>query len=291
MKSPSNKVTHRVMVSVILSTLLMAGCLSSNSRFVRSPFDRAPAMPADMTKAELVQHLNQNIQQLYSWRSTDIRISAREKGGIPVRLSAFLAVQTPRNLRLKVDSVVGTEVDLGSNSDRFWFWSKRNEPSYVLTASHEQTAIAQQRMQLPFEPDWLMEALGVIPIDESKLTMEHDVKRRRAKLIADIATAHGQRVRKVTIVDTRHGWIVEKTVHDQANRLIARAQFSKHSRIQHGENNSVFMPREIKMQWPGAGLTLTMHFDSFQINPEDMPDKTWKMQKYPNSPELDIGRR
>ncbi len=294
MNGMKKNVIRRALLVAMLMMPLLSGCLKTNCRFAWSPFHRQPILPPDISKAELVDHLNQNINNLYSWRSTDIRITAREKGGIPVRLSAFLAVETPRKLRLKVDSVMGAEVDLGSNFERFWFWSKRNEPSYVLTASHKQTAVAQQRMQLPVDPEWLMEALGVIPIDETTISMDHDAERQRARLISNVKTSHGRPVRKAIVVDTSRGWIIERSLFDHSNRLIARAEYSGHTLFRgdpDDERDDVVVPRQIKMQWPDAGLSLTMHIDSHEINPAEISERTWQMPRYPNSPVVDIGRR
>ncbi len=214
----------------LASLAFSAGCETMCHQWTWCPLCPPPPpcqLPPDVTKSELVQHLNANIENLYSWRSTDVRITG---GGMPFKLPSFIVVERPRNFRLMVNSPGGTsEADLGSNSERFWFWSNRNNPKYVLTAAHDRIAQAQQRLRIPFEPEWLMQAMGVIPIDETNLVMTKPrPNAQRAHLVADLITQQNQPVRKVYVVDTCRGVILEQILFDSSGQLIAKATFADH---------------------------------------------------------------
>ena len=57
------------------------------------------------------------------------RTRRRSAGGAFPRLRASVAFQRPRRFRLRADTgLTGTELDLGSNDDLFWFWVRREQP-------------------------------------------------------------------------------------------------------------------------------------------------------------------
>ena len=118
----------------------------------------------DATSAEIIAHINANADRLYSWRSTSASIRARAEGGLPVTLSANIAIARPRQFRLRASLLGANEVDLGSNAERFWFWIRRSEQPYVITVGHNDLPKVRKQLSLPFEPDWLVEALGVSPL-------------------------------------------------------------------------------------------------------------------------------
>ena len=106
--------------------LVSSGCESMRHQMAfRRP---APAEPcvlaAEATKDEIVNHLNDHIAKLYAWRSTEVKITAKQ-WGVPMSMSATMAVESPRKLRLVVGTSLGSVADLGSNPERFWFWMRR----------------------------------------------------------------------------------------------------------------------------------------------------------------------
>ena len=54
------------------------------------------------------------------------------------------------------------EVQLSSNDQEFWYWIKQSKPPYLFHCSYQDLAEGKVRqMPFPFQPDWLMEALGM----------------------------------------------------------------------------------------------------------------------------------
>jgi hypothetical protein len=276
------------LVSVLAALTLVtavSGCCTSRYFTWMPGCGQPPCVLApDATQQEVVEHLNRNISRLYCWRSTDVSIRAR---GVPVSLSAHLAVESPRKFRLMARSMRGDEADLGSNSERFWFWM-REGGKHVYTASHEDIDRAQDLMQLPFEPDWLMEALGVIPIDETKVRMERptpDVQ--QVQLVSQHRTSGGLDVTKVIVVDTCRGWITQQVLYGPRGRVIARADFDRH---QLDPETGITMPHRIHLEWPASETTLTLNVGDIEINPHEMPEETWQMQEKHGYPVLDLGQ-
>lgn len=272
--------------------LLVICCLLQGCRFGGAfniwPTSVTPqkcVLPPEMTKADVIGHLNQNANRLHSWRSTDVQIST---AGMPIKLSAVIAVQQPRNFRLRARLVTGNEADFGSNPERFWFWMRRSPDKYVLSSSHEQAGQVQQMMKLPFEPDWLMESLGVIPLNEEEFTMLPPVEAAGiASLVADQVTPAGEPVRRVVHVDMCKGYIIAHELRDSANNLIARAELNDYKL---DTESGVSLPHRINLDWPQARLALTMTVGAVQVNPAYIPEQTWEIPRIPGYPVLDLGR-
>jgi hypothetical protein len=255
------------------------------SRFQRDPLGACRLTP-DASLAQFVAHLNQNIAQLQAWRSTDVVITARGQLGVPVvRMSAVIAVQSPRNFRLRVSSVGGDEADLGSNEERFWFWIRRNDPPFVFTSRHDQMQVAQQRMPIPFQPDWLMEALGVIPLDETQWTMHRDSPQSRTVWLAsERKSPDGRPVRQMILIDTCHGVVLQHSLYDLGGQLIAKATLGNHRYV----GNGVVVPHRIDLDWPQAGLALSMHLGTVEVNPVGLPEQMWQLPSIPGAPRYDL---
>ena len=61
----------------------------------------------------------------------------------------------------------GDQLDLGSNPQELWLFVKQPKPSYVF-CSHTDFAKVQEDLPVPFEPDWVLQALGMTTWDPAK---------------------------------------------------------------------------------------------------------------------------
>jgi hypothetical protein len=117
---------------------------------------------------ELVGSLNRNSQVLTSIEAKDAYIKAKQ-GDEAIDLVSYVACQrgarpgTPPNFRLQCYVVGNSEVDIGSNSQEFWYWIKRAPQPYVFHCSYADYPEVAKRgsMPFPFQPEWVVEALGM----------------------------------------------------------------------------------------------------------------------------------
>jgi hypothetical protein len=77
--------------------------------------------------------------------------------GSRVKLSGSMYYEKPKNFRFRLKSIVGAELDIGSNKDQFWYWSKRDRSPGLHFAAHED--LPKCRMKTPFTPMWMIESL------------------------------------------------------------------------------------------------------------------------------------
>ncbi len=273
-----------------LLTLACCAVLVSSSgcgtlgKFRLWPTKTAPLPQAQLTKASLediVDHINDSRSRLTCWRSTDVRIKADGEGILEPTLSAKICVQSPRSLRLTASSLVGPEVDFGANDERFWLWIKRQEPKVVLTGSHEGQG-RQELMPIPFSPSWLMEALGVIPIQTRGLRLETDPGTpHEAKLVSAVEDG-GKATRRIMVVDRRSGLITRHALYDDNDELVASAEMSDFR-----ATGGFVLPHAIELNWPETKTILKMKIGKIEVNP-NVPETTFKLPSYPDYRLVDL---
>ncbi|HEV3006088.1 MAG TPA: hypothetical protein VGX78_16585, partial [Pirellulales bacterium] len=274
-----------VLFVAALGSLTAAGCPMPGT-FAHDSF--GPPLPTNASAEQIVARVNSNIERLTAWRSNDVGISGQS---MPVHLGGQIAVERPRNFRLTAGILnMDEEADFGSNNQWFWFWVKRananGQPSYVYQARHEDVPNSEMLSQIPFQPDWLMEALGVVPIDAQHVTLHGDAAAGFVNLISERLSPSGQMVKKVIRVDVRRGIVVSHSLHDINGNLIAQARLEQHMR---DRATGVVLPHLIALEWPQANLKIKLEIGQIEVNPTTIPPKNWEVPRKPLSPPFDIG--
>lgn len=267
---------RRFAVSFVLASVacgFLPGCLVARGMLAihqRDPLAGAPRLrnARNPRVEEVVAHLNQNTERIQSWRANRVRITA--DGWL---LSGTIAVEKGRHLRLEVTSMRGKEVDLGSNDERFWVWSRDMDPGFV-TCKHENLERAREMVGIPFEPDWLMQALGVESIPTTGVTMQSDPANEHVRLVEHIVSAHGQPLRRAVVVDLKKGIVVEHSLYNYNSVPIATAKLSDH---RHDKDSGVVLPHRVVIELPQNKMAMTMCLSGVQVNPNSIPSTVWEM--------------
>ena len=201
---------RRLASSAVLLAAVSGGCAASRVGHSYRPEAVAerPQIVDAPAVAEVVSRHNRNAQQIESLSAAPIVSGKFGMRGAGTR--GLMTFERPQNFRLRVESGFGKpEADFGSNQDEFWFWSASDKNVYV--CRYDSTPSAAGDGQLPFQPDWIVEALGLreIPEDEAKQIKVTAGPRPNTVTWTHLrTTAGGQTVKKVSIVD-RSGQIVE----------------------------------------------------------------------------------
>ncbi len=240
----------------------------------------------DLPFPDLVAYLNRNIDRIDAWRSDKVTLKAHGSILLP-SLNAMMAVERPRNFRLQGTVVNSNVVDLGSNDERFWFWMKNDKEPGIVTARHDCLRAAQQRLPLPFEPDWLIEALGVIPLDPDEIKFErHESDPKKCLFRRRRKGPDGASLDLVTTVDTCQGTIISHSLADRAGNFVALARMSEHL---HDGKTGILLPHTIELSWPQEKLGLTIRAGAIEVNPVTLPAKQFEMPRIADCPVYDIG--
>lgn len=247
-----------------------------------------------ISKDDLVRHLNRNVvgtethAGLVSWRSGNAVL--KDVTGIPFNLPAAVAVEAPRNFRLRVSNPLsgGQEVDIGSNAERFWIWTK--DSRQMMTARHEDVPLALEYLNLPIhvQPDWLMEVFGVVPIQADEYEMfRPSAESPIVELVAHRTSPLGRPVERAIRVNVCNGQITEHVLRHRGGPVIARALLGKHTTLANGAS----LPMLVKLQWPEAQVEMTMHLGTPEANPAGLAGDPmlWQLPQIPGSNPVDIG--
>ena len=281
-----------VCIAAISLILCQSGCHWINGGIGSlSPFqpNLDPIFEHNASKVEIIDHLNANTSRLRSWQSEDATIKVKSPASpIPIPLGATISVEAPRNFRLRAHGTLA-QADMGSNDDRLWFWVNPGPVDNVVTARHEDVPMIQQYERLPFDPDWLMEVLGVVPLERSEVELHSppDPRSHFSSLVFVRTARDGKRYQRIVTIDNRVG-IVEHRLIDLSNKrgtLIARATLSGHRSV-----DGTMLPHRIFLEWPMTKTEFVMTLKDIQVNGAIDQDQ-WKVPQMDNLPTIDLGER
>ncbi len=268
-------VRHLALVACAGLSLLQAGCILSGMKQPPPPVPSEAALPYQISSAELVEHLNQNADLIRSWISRDCHMVIRTPHGVPVRLKATIACEEPRNFRLIADGSLVVRADVGSNENFCW-WKMQPGDNALFVVPHAEMdyvrnhPLMQQTMSIPFEPEWLMQVLGVTPMDGTGMTLHRDSNPARVNLVSEHNSSDGRLYRRVTVVDLNTGRVVSHRMVDSSNHTIARAQLSDYV-----ARNDAWLPTRIEIDWPTTKMSLTITVRNLAVN-TDLQTALWE---------------
>jgi len=240
-------------------------------------------LPPSPTLEQVVEAVNRNSSQINSFSTNQASLSGP---GFP-SLGASVAFERQRRFRLRAGTgLTGTELDLGSNDELFWFWMHRNQPPAVYFCRHEQFATSPARQTTPFDPGWLIEALGVVAFDPGLPHQLTVLPNDRVRIDTIRNTPEGP-VTKITIVDGSQGWVLEQHLFDVQRRLVASSVASQHRR---DPLSGLIMPKVVSINCPLAQFAMRIDLGNVEINRvAGDPATLWSMPSYPGAPPVDIG--
>jgi hypothetical protein len=269
-----------LLVAVVL--LPLAGCKWIDDIMGK---DKAPkgaeALPP-VQPDQLVNYLNDRASRLQSLYYDDVRVTARGKDlPLPVTLTGRLAAGQPRNFRMSVTGKLAGKVDLGSNPEQFWvyFDGAGPKPLYVF-ASHDDFEKGKAPLpgNLPFEPDWVMQALGMItyPPNNQYTAPPPDQKNRTYTLSWPTQTPSGLSVVKEVVFDGDPATgtkpqVKRHVIRDTKGKVICSAEIKRAETVRLAQTD------------PRTGLPLAIQHPTLVV-------LKWEEQKFEMELELKAGK-
>jgi len=255
-------------------------------------------LPPGATKLQVMQVVNDNTARVTSLSTSNATISSPT---MPVSLRGNIALERPNRFRLRASHpMTGPEVDLGSNDQLFWVWLHREQPPAVYFCHHDQLHSSAARERMPIEPKWLIEALGLTTFDPDGAHSGPRVRRDGSLEILSTlplpsghaTAAQANETNKITIIDARHGWVLEQHVY-RDGRLVASALARDH---RYDPLSGVSLPQRVEIhisnaQYPNGQMTLDIDLGNVQINSlAGDRDKLWTMPSFSGSSPIDLGQ-
>jgi hypothetical protein len=263
---------------VVLAALAPGGCAWLKRSPPPTPL---PArLPPTPTLEQVVEAVNANASQIHSFSTDEARLSVP---GVP-SLRTSIAFERPRRLRLRAGmQLTGTELDVGSNDELFWIWVARQPPLYY--CRHDQFDASPARRVLPVDPNWLIEAFGISPIDPTAAQGPSVLPGGRLEVREVRNTAEGPTT-KITVVQATTGVVLEQQVYDSQGLLVARAYAREHRR---DPLTGLIMPQVVEVECPRAEFSATIALGNVRINrPIENPASLWAMPAIEGAPMVDL---
>lgn len=279
-----------VTLAVGLGALLVAACNPLVQRH-QGTGDQARTFTHTPTADQLVKYLNSNSQRIQGLECRNLFIDVKQ-GTQAVGLDAMMVCQKPRNFRLMGRVAGATEVDLGSNDQEFWYWIKRAEPAYVYHCSYDDFRRGV-RTNIPFQPDWIVEALGVATYDETK---KYEVRENQqtVELIERTTLPSGQPVRKVVVFNrgpagSGKPQVLAYLLQDANGGSIASAQIKD---VQFDQTTGAVVPRRIEFAWPSEKVEMKMKLDGLAVGPigQERAASVFNRRNLASLPAYDLAR-
>lgn len=250
---------------------------------------RRQVLKPDATLAEVVNEVNRNVlgdgtkPGLASWRSDHVRVSF----GPMAMLSGTLAVEHPRNFRMQVALPVGGNVaDFGSNGTEYWWWTK--EQQALALGRHDEVMDSGSPVPIPFEPEWLLDVLGVVPVDDHGVTLVRlGPKTDAVELVKEVIGSDGRPVTRVRRVRLSTGEVIGHEIRSHSGVAIARAEVTEHAI---DPNTGVMLPQKVHVDWPSFGVNFTLHIGRHQVNPRTLTASTFERPTRSDWPVVSVTR-
>ena len=278
----------RILLSVLVGLVSLSG---AQCNFLAPPQDDVrrlpPALPPSPTLQQVVAVVNGNSSRIRSFSTSQASVSMQ---GFPT-LRANIAFERPMRFRLRADlPLAGQEVDVGSNDELFWFWSRHNEPAALYYCRHDRFASSPARGNLIIDPYWLVEAMGLVHLDPA-LPHQGPIVRQDGTLEihTTLNTAQGPN-KKITILEPRQGLVLAQYLYDSRDQVLASAIAG---RYRQDPLSGLFMPTVVDVQTGaaqgGAPLKLRIDLGAVEINRQIANSgQLWMMPAYPNWPAIDL---
>jgi len=244
----------------LLSLGLLAGCIPPWAQ-VRQPTEGIAV--SGNASNQILAALNDNADRIQSIQCTHADLDCRQ-GLQSFGLDAKLVCAKPKNFRMNAFFGGSQMVDMGSNDQEFWFWISKADPPYLYHCSYDDFNAGRARLQLPFQPGWVMEALGMARYDPNACRVVD--RGRVVQIVQQARGPDGQPVSKVTVVNRNAANQVQVVGHqlvDAHGKMICEAKVTM---LQKDPTGDGVLPRAVTLSWPAERVTLKLRLDGARVN-------------------------
>jgi hypothetical protein len=275
-------------VTLVLTASMGASCSPRMGKPFSFSGPQAPMVLAPApTAADVVRAVNDNTARITTYQAPQASVALSGASIIPV-LTGSIAAERPSRFRMRATTALtGPEVDLGSNEERFWVWARRNEPPGLYTARHSEFATSEARRQLPFDPLWLVDALGMATLDpnaayQGPFPKGSDSLELRCQSVTPSGT-----VQRVIVVEKGTGVLREQHLYDAAGTLMASTIAERH---RFDPIAGATYPEKVTIRIPAAQMGLVVTTGPVALNaPVADGGQLWQMPQIAGVPVVDLG--
>jgi len=232
-----------ICVVVLLTVIIGFGVYEKAKKTLPYPYDYVHAPPSALNQLNLetitvepdpepicipkeVLEVNRINSQLKGMACSGINVYVWE-GGFKFRLSGNLRYEKGKKFRMTVRSLFGKELDLGSNDEQFWFWSRRSNEPGLFYAKHED--YYKTRLKTPFNPVWIMHTLGIDEIDAEDVEIVDEKDKDEILVVKEGVNSMGKPILTTTFVNRYTMRVTKVLTTDLNGKPLASSEIKKYS--------------------------------------------------------------
>ena len=201
----------------------------------------------------IIRSINERNNRIRSFEcDVDMTITVKLK----FKAQGYLSHQKDNFFRL-VASRRRVEMDVGSNPDHFWFWSRRMDPPSLYYCRHQ--FLNNSGLRTAFNPLWMMESLGIGQIDMENVQC-HDVRGRRV-LSQSRISSRNEPVIKRTVIDLKQNLVVGHYLCDKTGALMASTEVLAFQEVQ-----GHIVPKTIQILWHEENVSMLWQLQNVRVN-------------------------
>ena len=262
-----------------LFALSGAGC----PNMLQSKYQLPRQLPPNPTIEQVIEVVNRNNGQIQSFWTDQASLSGPN---IP-SLRTTVAYQRPRYFRMTASTgLTGSELDIGSNDQLFWFWVRRNDPPALYYCRHDQYATSAAKNMIPIAPDMLINALGTAIFEPGAQYQGPFPKGGDRLEIHTVQNGPEGPTTKVTVIDAAQGWILEQNIYNSQGILLAGAIAKQHRQ---DPLTGLWMPKVVEINCPASQFSIRLDLGNVQINRTPINANQWTMPTYQGTQLVDLG--
>jgi hypothetical protein len=270
-----------LLVGAVLIPLV--GCTWIREITDRNPHPKGGDQVQPVKAELLVGYINERSARLQTLDYDEVRVVARDHGVPLPGLRGSLTASQPRNFRMTgAGGAVGAKVDLGSNIDQFWMYldAPASRPMFVF-ASHTDFESGKARLPPqapPFEPDWVMQALGMTALAQNnQYTVTPDQQHRTYILswraVVPNGTQNGLPVVKEIVFEADRATdpkpqVKKHLIKDTKGTVICTAEIKQAKTASTGgpDPRSIQYPTVVVLRWEAQKFEMTLELNKAEVN-------------------------
>jgi hypothetical protein len=257
-------------VLLAIAALGLAGCAALN---------RSTLAPKSRPVADRAFDLDQFIAEHN--RNADLVQSLEAKPTIAVRAKAMhvqadgrLGMLRPQSFKLELTHMGQKKADIGSNDDEFWFWVQSEEDRSIYWCNYKD--LGSSILSVTYQPDWIMEALGLKPItpeEADAIRVEKTDNPNLSALVFPLTKTRGESYQRMMIVSnyTRKVKAYRICATDRSRTVLAEAVIPGYKdfdleKSDSGAFQSCYLPESLTLEWKKDQLTLNVALKDVTVN-------------------------
>lgn len=213
----------------------------------------------------IIERINKKNELIDRIKVSDMPIKLKY-GKLTAKVLGEMALEKDKKFRLLINHrFTGKEMDIGSNDNYFWFWSKRMKPPYLHYAKHED--LNKTLLRTALNPNWMIESLNINKIETENTTIEEFKEYWALSQIR--ISSNNEQVKVVTLINPKTENVIGRYLYSKENKMLASTEY------QDFINN---IATKILIIWYEEGITLDWDLSNVKINCEinsnfwEMPD-------------------